>query len=278
MSAGAWGDPPVPLMVGALPTGPVRDGLTLGLGVLTGVLSGAFGVGGAIISTPGVRLLGASAFVAVGSTLPSIVPGALVGAARYQREGLIDWRVLAIAAPGGILGAVGGSLASHSVPGNGHWLMILTAALLAITAVRMARTAQTAEDEEGPPTEAPPSNPLAIAAIGLGAGLLSGLLGLGGGLVLIPGFSEVLRLRLKSAIATSLACVGVLAVPGTITHAALGDIDWRLALLLTAGALPGARLGAALAIAASARRLRLVVAVGLGAVAVVYAASEVAAL
>ncbi len=67
-------------------------------------------------------------------------------------------------------------------------------------------------------------------------------------------------------------------MPGTLTHAALGDIDWRLALLLTAGAIPGARLGATLAIAASTRRLRLIVAVGMGLVAVVYAASELAAL
>lgn len=257
--------------------GPLRDALTLGLGVLSGLLSGAFGVGGAIISTPGVRLLGASAYVAVGSTLPSIIPGAAAGTLRYRREGLVDWRILAIAAPGGMVGAVGGSLLSHSVPGEGHWLMVLTALLLAITAVRMARSSGNTETERARAGTGR-GNPLVVAAIGLGAGLLSGLLGVGGGLVLIPGFSEVLGLRLKSAIATSLACVGVLAVPGTLTHAALGDIDWRLALLLTAGALPGARLGAALSIAATTRRLRLIVAVGLGLVAVVSAASELAAL
>lgn len=267
-------------MTGALAaiTGPLRDALTLGLGVLSGVLSGAFGVGGAIISTPGIRLLGASAYVAVGSTLPSIIPGAVAGTLRYRREGLVDWRILAIAAPGGVVGAVGGSLLSHSVPGEGHWLMVLTAILLAITAVRMARSAGDIDETGEARAGTGRGKPLVVAAIGLGAGLLSGLLGLGGGLVLIPAFSEVLGLRLKSAIATSLACVGVLAVPGTLTHAALGDIDWRLALLLTAGALPGARLGAALSIAASTRRLRFVVAVGMGLVAVVYAVGELAAL
>jgi len=264
-------------VMAGMSAGPLRDVLTLGLGVLTGVLSGAFGVGGAIISTPGIRLLGASAFVAVGSTLPSIIPGAAAGTLRYRREGLVDWRILTIAAPGGVAGAVGGSLLSHSVPGDGHWLMLLTAVLLGVTALRLARSA--GHDEGGQARAGTGhGNPIIIATIGLGAGLLSGLLGLGGGLVLIPGFSEVLGLRLKSAIATSLACVGVLAVPGTLTHAALGDIDWRLALFLTAGALPGARLGAALAIAASTRRLRLIVAVGMGLVAVVYAAGEIAAL
>ncbi|MEJ7765035.1 MAG: sulfite exporter TauE/SafE family protein [Acidimicrobiales bacterium] len=262
-------------------TGPLRDGLTLALGILTGVLSGAFGVGGAIISTPGVRLLGASAFVAVGSTLPSIVPGSAIASLRYQREGLIEWRVLATAAPLGILGAVGGSFASHAVPGEGHWLMVLTAVLLGITALRMGRPSEstTATGDTRALEPAPPrtSSPL-IVMIGLLAGLMSGLLGLGGGLVLVPGFSEVLRLPLKKAIATSLACVGILAVPGTVTHALLGDIDWRLAVLLTVGAVPGARLGAAIAIAASDRRLRLAVAIGLGVVAVLYAGGELAAL
>lgn len=266
-------------LTGAVQAGPLRDVLTLFLGVLTGVMSGAFGVGGAIISTPGIRLLGASAFVAVGTTLPSVVPSAVVGSARYQREGLVDWRVLIIAAPGGVIGAVGGSLASHEVPGEGHWLMVLTAILLGVTAVRMARSMEAADDGSRPVPPDPPMRrgPFTLTAIGVVAGVLSGLLGLGGGLILVPAFSEVVRLPLKKAIATSLACVGVLAVPGTITHAVLGDIDWRLALLLTVGVLPGARLGATISIAMSARRLRLAVAIGLGVVAVVYGAGELAA-
>ncbi len=265
-----------------MPVGALRDLLTLCLGVLTGIMSGAFGVGGATISTPGIRLLGASAFVAVGTTLPSIMPGAVVGSARFAKAGLIDWRVLTTAAPGGVVGAVGGSLVSHAVPGNGHWLMVLTALLLGVTAVRMGRPGRVDGDgpdrTDGPDAARSRSRPMTIVAIGVVAGLLSGLLGVGGGILLVPAFSEVLGLRLKSAIATSLACVGILAVPGSVTHAILGDIDWRLAALLTVGAVPGARLGAAIAIAANDRRLRLVVAVGLGAVALVYAGGELASL
>ncbi len=263
----------------AVQAGPLRDVLTLVLGVVTGVMSGAFGVGGAIISTPGVRLLGASAFLAVGSTLPSVVPSAVVGSARYQREGLVDWRVLGIAAPGGVLGAVVGSVASHAVPGGGHWLMVLTAFLLGLTSVRMAKTMKDADDDSDvAPSDPQRRDPFTLTAIGLASGLLSGLLGLGGGLILVPALSEVVRLPLKKAIATSLACVGVLAVPGSITHAALHDIDWRLALFLSVGVLPGSRLGATVAIATSDRRLRLGVAVGLGVVAVIYGAGELAAL
>lgn len=263
-------------ILAAVDGGWLGDILTLALGVLTGVMSGAFGVGGAIVSTPGIRLLGASTFVAVGTTLPSILPGAVAGTARYRREGLVDWRTLAVASPGGVVAAVAGSLASHAVPGDGHWLMVLTAALLGVTAVRMARRSPT-DAGQGDEPHRPPSL-VATAAIGVTAGLLSGLLGVGGGLVLVPGFSEVLGLRLKAAIATSLACVGILALPGTVTHALLGDIDWRLALLLTVGAVPGARLGAAAALAAGDRRLRLAVAIGLGLVALLYGGGELAAL
>jgi uncharacterized membrane protein YfcA len=85
-------------------------------------------------------------------------------------------------------------------------------------------------------------------------------------------------MSLKSSIATSLACVGLLALPGTITHALLSDIDWRFAFWLAVGVVPGARLGAALAIRAGNTRLRVAVAAFLGGTAVLYAAGEIVAL
>src|SRR5438445_506332 len=96
------------------------------------MLSAAFGVGGAVASTPAIRALGASAFVAVGTTLPSILPSAASGTARYMREHLVDWQVVRWTAPVGMAASIGGSLLSHAVPGHGHWLMILTAALLVV--------------------------------------------------------------------------------------------------------------------------------------------------
>ncbi len=266
--------------------GLLRDILALALGLLSGVLSGAIGVGGAIITTPGVRLLGDSAFLALGTTLPPIVLSAASGTARYSREGLVDWRVLAVTAPTGVVAAVGGSLASHAVPGQGHLLMVFTAGLLLLSAWRMAwpsRSSTPGADGGISPDSTPPQAPkhysrVAAAGVGGGAGLLSGLLGIGGGALLVPAYSEVMGLPLKTSIATSLACVGILAVPGTITHAALGDVDWRLAALLTVAVLPGARLGAGLAIAAQHRRLQLAVAVLLGGIGLLYGAGELAAL
>lgn len=254
--------------------GPLRDLLTVVLGTATGALSGLLGVGGAAVSTPGIRALGASALVAVGTTLPSIIPGAATGSVRYHREGLIDGRVLAWSAPFGIVASVFGSLLSEKVPGDGHLLMLGTAAIIGWSAWHLRRPPiPVVAGNRGPARPA-----ATCAGVGLLAGLLSGLLGLGGGIVMVPGFSQLVRLDLKQAIATSLACVALFAIPGTITHAALGNVDWRFALFLAVGVVPGALLGAGLTVRAEERGLRIVVAGLLGLTAVVYAVGELAAL
>jgi uncharacterized protein len=279
--------------------GPLRDALTVAVGVATGAMSGLFGIGGAVISTPGIRALGASAQTAIGTTLPCIIPGAASGTLRYAREGLVDGPAVLATTPVGMVAAVAGALLTEVVPGHGHALMLATAALLAVSGARMLRkdvlaaglvaraTNPAARTDEGVPgdlvvgaADRPHGRPTVVRLAGVGtlAGLLSGLLGIGGGTVMVPGFTQVAGIPLKRAIATSLACVGIFAVPGTITHAFLGNIDWRFALLLTVGMIPGARLGAALAIRAEDRRLHAVVGAFLAVTAVVYAAGEIAAL
>jgi uncharacterized membrane protein YfcA len=245
--------------------------LTFVAGVATGVLSAAFGVGGAVLSTPAIRLLGVSAAMAVGTTLPSILPSAATGTWRYSRERLVRWPVVAWTAPAGMAASVAGAFLSKEVPGDGHWLMILTAVLLGVTAWRMVH-----ERPVPPPGHRP--RPALLVAIGTAAGLLSGLLGVGGGTVMVPGFTELARIPLKAAIATSLVCVGVFAVPGTLAHWSVGDIDWRTAILLSVGVVPGARLGSHLSVRAAEARLRTTVAAFLGVIAVAYAVSEATAL
>jgi uncharacterized protein len=272
---------------------PLQTILVLVAGFFTGVLSGMFGLGGAVVSTPAIRVLGATPIEAIGSTLPSIIPSAVSGSLRYRREGLIHWRIVLWTALVGCGAAVGGALLADVVPGNGHLLMILTALLLAITAYRTARSPRRpdpADAEEPPPgadpdyadVAAPPGPPRTewwrLALIGLAAGLLSGLLGVGGGIVMVPAFASWVRLPIKEAVGCSLACVGILAVPGTITHQLLGHIDWAFALPLCIAVIPGARVGAHLAIRSSERGLRFSVGIVLGAIAVIYAVGEIAAL
>lgn len=263
--------------------GLLRDALTLLVGVLTGILSGAFGVGGAIISTPGIRLLGVGPLVALGTTLPAILPSALSGGLRYQAERLIDWRAVALTVPPGLVASVGGALASRIVPGQGHLLQLATAALLGFSAWRTVaerRSTSPTQSPDGPEEATPPERVHAgrLAGVGLAAGGLSGLLGLGGGLILVPGLNQVGGLPLRSAVATSLVCAGAFAVPGTITHGLLGNIDWRVAILLALAVVPGARLGAAASLRLGSRGLAMAVAVFLGVVAVVYAGGELLAL
>jgi uncharacterized membrane protein YfcA len=193
----------------------------------------------------------------------------------------------------GCSAAVCGALLVDLVPGDGHLLMILTAALLAFTAYRTGQSPKRpdpADAEELPPGEDPdfadavaPSASARmewwrLGAIGLAAGLLSGLLGVGGGILMVPAFVGWVRLPIKEAVGCSLACVGILAVPGTITHALLGHIDWGFALPLCIAVVPGARVGAHLAIRSSDRALRLSVAIVLGSIAIIYGLGELLAL
>jgi hypothetical protein len=267
--------------------------LTALVGFGTGVLSGMFGVGGAIVSTPAIRALGATPIAAVASTLPSIIPGAISGALRYRRDELVDVRIALWTSTTGVFAAVAGALLVDVVPGGGHALMLLTAGLVAFSAFRLAQPALVPETAvelavEGV-TDAGPHAEIHSAGavrdewwrptvIGAGAGLLSGLLGIGGGLLMVPLFTGWLRLPIKAALGTSLACVAVFAVPGTITHALLGHIDWLYALPLCIGIVPGARVGSSLAIRSSDRTLRLVVGGALGSIALVYCIGEVIAV
>jgi uncharacterized membrane protein YfcA len=249
--------------------------LTLLVGFVTGVLSGMFGIGGAVVSTPAIRALGATALQAIGSTLPSILPSSISGSLRYQREHLIRGRVFAWTSAFGVPASVVGSRLSDAVPGNGHLLMLLTAALVAYTAYRTAfptarsleRGADQLHDEWW-----------RLAIIGVAAGGLSGLLGVGGGILMVPAFAAWVGMPLKETIGTSLACVGVFAIPGTLTHWYLGHIDWTFAIALAIGVIPGAQLGAHFTITASDRVLRYTVGAALGAIAIIYATGEVLAL
>jgi len=263
-------------------------------GVFTGVLSGMFGVGGAVVSTPALRVLGATPLDAVGSTMPSILPSAVSGTLRYRREGLVRGRVVAWTAGAGVIATVAGALLTAVLPGNGHPLMILTAAFVGFNAYRVSRPVPEPEPAatvlaEGA-TDAAPGIEIErrgmparadwwrLAITGVSAGGLSGLLGIGGGILMVPLFTGWIRLPLKEAIATSLACVGVFAVPGTVTHLALGHIDWLFALPLCVGVVPGARFGAHLTIRSSDRTMRALVGLVLGAVALAYGIVEVVAI
>jgi hypothetical protein len=237
------------------------------IGFAAGFASGAFGIGGALLSTPGIRwTLHAAPLIAVGTTLPVIIPTALTGVWTYSRGGYVDRRFAIIASSSGGVFAVLGALATTVIPGEA--LLLSTAVLIFALAVRML---------PGPSEMKPPSVTPSVGAylvVGAASGLLAGLLGIGGGVILVPILTVVLRVPVKTALGTSLAVVAAQAVPATIVHAWLGHIDWRIAAGLMLGVIPGARLGSMWAIAAADKRLRIVVAIGMAALAATFGIGE----
>lgn len=278
--------------------------VVVGLGA--GVLSGMFGVGGAVLTTPGIRLFGATPIAAVGSTIPAIVPGALWGTYRYARAGLVDWRL-------GLLSGVSGAglaVAGAWVAGlfDARWLMVLTALLLAASGARLLTPPRRPAEGEvtrprgatprppppawGLPAE-PEASPAAVStavgrpphtttpsgaalAVGVVAGFVAGLLGVGGGVVMMPLFTSVLRVPIKTAVPSSLVAVAIFSVPAMVAHAVLGHIDWAYAALLVGGGVPGAQLGSKLTIGASERAVRLMLGGFFVAIALLYGGRELA--
>ncbi len=102
-----------------------------------------------------------------------------------------------------------------------------------------------------------PGSTARLIAIGALTGLYSGFLGLGGGFILVPMLTRWLGFDIKRAIATSLLAITILAIPGTITHAVLGNIDWRIAAVLAVGVIPGAILGSRLTLGSAERSVRI---------------------
>jgi uncharacterized protein len=239
-------------------------------GFVAGAMGGAFGVGGAIITTPAVQvLLGARPIVAVGTPLPVIFPTTLSGMQAYRRAGQIDYRAVRWAAPPGAVGAAGGAYLTKFV--DARILLLITAGLIGWQAIRVGQGKQVVE-VPGRPVR---PSARAFALMGLAAGFFSGLLGIGGGVIMVPVMAGVLGMPLKRSLGTSLVVIAFIVVPGTAVHALLGHIDWAIFAWLSLGVIPGAAIGSRWTIRARERTLRVVVATFLLLVAVAYGAFEV---
>lgn len=95
------------------------------------------------------------------------------------------------------------------------------------------------------------------ALIGLGAGLASGYVGVGGGFIMVPLMLAFLGIPLKLASGTSLLAVMLLAIPGTVEQGLLGNIDYLAGVVVALGSVPGAFIGARLVSRIPERALRL---------------------
>lgn len=259
----------------------------VGLGLVSGILSGMFGVGGAIITTPGIRLiLGGTAMDAVATPLVGVIPSSVTGAYRYIKSGITDWRFgLAVGIGGAAMGVVGAFIATSL---GGTIVMVGTALVLLFSAaqtfftiykeskqekaaLKLGATAQSdaaaqstqpvQSDEPALDTDGEESvrvahtrlNYAKALAIGAFTGVYAGFFGLGGGVIIVPALNRFLNMNYKQAIGTSLLSISIISIPALAMHAYLGNVNWLLALGLVVGVVPGAWLGAKITVGASER-------------------------
>lgn len=240
----------------SLPTG-----TALALGGVTGLLSGLFGVGGGVILVPGMVLLARiPQHVAHATSLVAILitaPAALVG---FAVDGSVAYQAGAGIAVGAVTGAVVGAAAMHRL--SAARLRQGFALLLLVVAIRLLLPAGGAA-----PPEAAIDSLWALAAyvgLGLAAGVLSALMGVGGGVIMVPAMVLLLGLDQHTAEGTSLLVIVPTALVGAWRHSNHGYTDWRLGLLIGIGGIAGALLGAQAALALPAATLQRLFAVFLG--------------
>jgi hypothetical protein len=238
------------------------------IGAAVGALGGAFGKGGSALATPLLAAVGLPAIVAVASPLPATIPATLVAAYAYGRLGLIDWRLLRTCVLVGVPATVAGALATRWIGGGP--LVLATEVILLGLGIRFA-VAPHDPHEVARPRAHPDGLAVTVAAV---VGLASGLLANSGGFLLAPLFVVVLRRPLKQAFGTSLAVAGLLAVPGTVVHAALGHVDWTVAAVFAAASIPMSRVGVGVALRTAAPRLERIYGVAVAVLAVALLATS----
>ncbi len=222
------------------------DLLGAAAGLAAGVLSGTFGIGGGVVLVPLLAvLLGLSQHEAQGVTLAVLLlPIGLPAVVAYHRLWPIRWRLVGALILGFVLGVGLGALAARRIPERP--LAAVFVLFLAAVAIRTWSTAG-----RSPPLHAderPPASDWNGLWIGAAGGVFSGLLGIGGGIAMIPLLIGVMRLTQHQAQGASLATMlPPIGLPGVLVYArAQGGLRWPLmaavALGFAAGALAGARL------------------------------------
>ncbi|MHB9145268.1 MAG: sulfite exporter TauE/SafE family protein [Symbiobacteriia bacterium] len=223
------------------------------VGGLIGFMSGIFGVGGSSIGTPILNMLfHVPDLIALASPLPVTIPTAVSSAYSYWRKGLVRKDVALWASLAGLPGVVLGALGTRVITGPG--LMVLTGVFVLIVGGRLLVRDRPAK-AGGAASRF--SVPVLSGSIGLVVGLLSGLLANGGGFLLVPAFILLLGMSMQEAASTSLVCVAFYAVPGTLVHWWLGNINWLLAFALSVGVIPAGYLGSRVGLAVRGDRTRV---------------------
>ena len=259
------------------------------IGLVIGILSGLLGIGGGTLMIPIFRLgFGMSAISSTATSLFTIIPTSLSGLVTHIKNKTCIPKIGVLCGLGGACTSpIGVYLASISP----SWMIMLAASLIigyssismfrrAIRMPKIAPTGQssvTGKDREkaaeaaakatkkeekealkAPVFELSAKKGCICLAIGLGAGLASGYVGVGGGFIMVPLFLSFLGIMMRHASGTSLIAVTILAIPGVIEQGLMGHIDYIAGIAMAIGSIPGAVIGANLIRKIPERKLRFV--------------------
>jgi len=259
------------------------------LGALTGLLSGMFGVGGGFLTTPLLIFYGVPPTVAAASAASQVTGASVSGVFAHARRGGVDVQIGAVMVVGGVIGTAIGAVLFRLLQQLGQIdtvINILYVLLLGSIGGIMARESIQSIRAERTGVPIPPRkrrhhplvanlpmrwrfyrsglyiSPLAPLLLGVVTGVLTMLMGIGGGFVLVPAMLYILGMSANVVVGTSLFQILFVTMVTTMMHALTTKaVDIVLAVLLLLGSVTGAQLGAQFAQQASPVKLRLVLAV-----------------
>lgn len=225
------------------------------LGAFAGLLSGMFGIGGGVVIVPTLTvILGFELQNAIGTSLMVLVwPLTIFAVIQYYRAELLQVKASLLIALGLTGGAIIGAQIALSLPGD--TLQRIYGAFLIYVGWRFAEPRKWwAARQHGAPPKLPPAPHLqaswqVLLALGVMAGIASGLFGIGGGLVIVPALVTILKYEQKRAVGTSLAAlmppVGIGAV---ISYYREGSVELAASTFIALGLIAGTFLGAKIAL------------------------------
>ncbi|TCD54565.1 sulfite exporter TauE/SafE family protein [Alloscardovia theropitheci] len=205
---------------------PSRIGLIILVGLAAGLLSGLFGVGGGTVMVPGLMLCGFSQRRSSATSLAAMPLASLGGIVSYSIAGNVHWAMGCFIIVGSISGALIGARLLHILPERIlRWVFVFFIALIIIqqftdTPSRASHVVLT------------PWTALGMIILGMVAGILAALLGVGGGAILVPGMSAVFGASDLVSRGTSLLAIMPGAVSGTVSNIKAGLVDIRAAAII----------------------------------------------
>jgi uncharacterized membrane protein YfcA len=209
---------------------------SLVVGLLAGILAGMFGVGGGFLMVPlYVIWMGLDQRRSHATSLAAVLPIAVAGAIGYSTSGYVDWHAVAILLAGSFFGALYGVKLLSQV--SLKFLQLGFAALLYLSAMRLIWSSTPHQLLDGPAAI------VFLVIVGFFAGVMSGLFGVGGGIVMVPALIIASGMDSLTARGTSLAVIVGSAISGTVANLRKGNIDVAFALLTGLAGIPATFIG-----------------------------------